>query len=474
MSVETKKRVILVNPPNPEIVLRDMYSSTVSKGSYNWPCIDLLVISGILRNKYDVKLIDANTLGYSLSRSVEEICRFNPDVICFAFGCSVKNADYAFVKVLRNRLPEARIIGTGGLLYHNAEKEMLAHPEFDAVLLNFTTGDIIKYIENDFSGLRNMVYRSGGDLLRAQCLYPENGFSYPLPLHEQLPLPRYRMSNGKRRPLSSVLTSYGCPWACAFCVSERIDYRYRDPLNVLEELLYLQEIGVKEVVFRDNTFYAHPLQGRIILEGMIRRKIHLSWVAETRADCVNEEKARLMKAAGCHSLHIGVETGSAEILRSMNKSISRDDLFRAFKTCRDNGIVSVGYFILGFPNENTEGMRATIRLARELECDYASFNVMLPIYGTSFREKAQDNGWLRETSWTTSSYDGAFASLLRAPGCSKSDIAGMISRAYFLFYCNLPYARRALSRCRNIYQIEMLFCDFLYLLRYFFRGKSYE
>ena len=60
-----KQKIVLVNPPNKKIVLRDLYSSTISKGLYNWPCIDLLVLSGVLKNDFDVILIDANTLGYS-------------------------------------------------------------------------------------------------------------------------------------------------------------------------------------------------------------------------------------------------------------------------------------------------------------------------------------------------------------------------------------------------------------------------
>ena len=37
---ENDIEIALVNPFNEKIVLRDFYSSTISKGSYNWPNID--------------------------------------------------------------------------------------------------------------------------------------------------------------------------------------------------------------------------------------------------------------------------------------------------------------------------------------------------------------------------------------------------------------------------------------------------
>ena len=52
--------ICLVNSPYKKIILRDMFSSTISKGSYNWPNVDLLVISGYLKKKFNVKIIDAS------------------------------------------------------------------------------------------------------------------------------------------------------------------------------------------------------------------------------------------------------------------------------------------------------------------------------------------------------------------------------------------------------------------------------
>ena len=61
-------RICLVDPPLAQLINRDMYSSTISKGGYKWPAADLLVLSGILKElTSEICLIDANVDGIPLS-----------------------------------------------------------------------------------------------------------------------------------------------------------------------------------------------------------------------------------------------------------------------------------------------------------------------------------------------------------------------------------------------------------------------
>ena len=53
------EQILLLNPPGDKLYQRDMYCSGVSKANYYWPSIDLLVLSGILGQRYDVTILDA-------------------------------------------------------------------------------------------------------------------------------------------------------------------------------------------------------------------------------------------------------------------------------------------------------------------------------------------------------------------------------------------------------------------------------
>ena len=91
-------KIYLVNPPNKKIVLRDLYSSTISKGYYNWPNVDLLCLSGNLSKNFQVEIIDANTLGYSVEKTIKIILKNKKTVgVIVAIGKSVISQDYHFV-----------------------------------------------------------------------------------------------------------------------------------------------------------------------------------------------------------------------------------------------------------------------------------------------------------------------------------------------------------------------------------------
>lgn len=456
-----KPTVVLVNPPNGQTVLRDLYSSTISKGLYNWPCVDLLVLSGVLKKKFSVQLLDANTEGLTVEETVRRVKSHHPVGICFAIGASVREEDYALVQALRKALPQVKMAGTGGILYHNPVEELQNHPEFDACILNFTTDDTLRYFLGE-ENLENMVFRKGDEIVTTPKKFPPHKFAYPVPAHDHLPLERYRLSHGKRSPLTSVLTAFGCPSQCHFCVSGSINYRYRDPDNVLEELETLHRMGVREIFFRDNVFGFHKAQTQLLLQGMIDRKFNFSWVSDTRANLVTEETASLMAASGCHALHIGVESANDQILSDYQKDLTIDTVHDAFRICRKNGIRTIGYFILGLPGETEEDIDRTIDLAIVLDCDYASFNVPIPILGTALREDAIKNQWINPQQ---DIYDGSSLSVIHAEELTPEILHKARSRAMKRFYLRPRFIYKTLAGLRTFFQVKMLILETLHLAR---------
>lgn len=466
-----KQKIVLVNPPNKKIVLRDLYSSTISKGLYNWPCIDLLVLSGVLKNDFDVILIDANTLGYSSKKTLDLIKKINPLGVVFAFGNSVKKDDYEFVKELREILPKAKLCGTGGLLYHNSENELKHNTYFDACLLNFTTNDIVKYFKNDFSHIANIVYRNeSGKIVRTINKYHNKPFSYSIPAHDQLPLKKYQISHGHSKPLTTILTAFGCPFKCSFCVSGRIDWDTRSIDNIVEELSYVKELGVKEIFFRDNVFGAKKKESSELFNKMIQKRYNFSWVADTRVEYIDKEYAMLMKKSGCHALHMGVEVSSDEVRSTYNKKMRLDKIKDAFRICSEAGIQTVGYFILGLPGEKVSDIMQTIELAIELDCDYVSFNNAIPIVGTDLRDKVISEN-LVENMNDLDTYDGSFTPTIETDELTRDQVDRLRSYALRKFYFRPSYIYKRIKAVRNVFQIKMLFLEALRLIKNLFFSK---
>ena len=451
------KKIFLIHTPFKKIILRDMYSSTISKGSYNWPNVDLLVISGFLKKNFEIKIIDANTLKLNFDQTISLIKKENPFGIVCSVGASARKNDYNFIRELRKNFPNTKIVGVGGVLYHNPIQELKNLKELDACLLNFVTNDLSNYFLENYENLSNVVYRKNDQIINTPISYPEHGYKYPVPNHQDLPIEKYKLSHGKNFPITSVLTSFGCPAKCSFCVSGRINFRFRDPENVIEELDFLNKMGVKEIIFRDNVFLSANKQARVLLQKMYEKKYKFSWVAEMRADTISEELAIMMQKTNCHAVHIGVESANQDTLDDYNKYTTLKNYMDIVKLLKRYGVKVLGYFIIGLPGENRNDVIKTINWAVKLDMDYASFNAPLPIYGTDLRDNAIKNGWINEQD--DNYYDGSMPTRISTDQLSPSEIKELRSLAYRKFYLRPYYFFKAIVRLRTIFQIKMLLSE---------------
>ena len=72
-------KVLLLNPPASQRVCRDLYCGHVAKGSYYWPQIDLLVLSGWAHQAgCELKLLDAVVDGMTAAQAARIVDAFVP------------------------------------------------------------------------------------------------------------------------------------------------------------------------------------------------------------------------------------------------------------------------------------------------------------------------------------------------------------------------------------------------------------
>ncbi|MFA5356511.1 MAG: hypothetical protein WC301_03805, partial [Candidatus Omnitrophota bacterium] len=188
------KRVLLLNPPADKIVLRDKYCSSSSKADYFWPPIDLLAQSGILHNKYNLRVLDAVAQRLSFEKAFDIACGFSPDVVIFLTGSATWKDDMDFMQRVKDKT-SARIIAIGGNLLTTGTEIMRMHHCIDAILLDFTSSQIISFIEGEsITDLKDMVVRSGDDIVSSGLPFKTDHmdtFEYPVPRHELFPLKKY-------------------------------------------------------------------------------------------------------------------------------------------------------------------------------------------------------------------------------------------------------------------------------------------
>lgn len=455
-----REKILLLNPPGKLLYARDKYCTSISKANYYWPQIDLLVLSGRLKDHYDVTLIDAIATDQTPEVLLQKIETVNYKAVIFLTSSASFDEDFAFVGSLKKRCPALLTIGNGGLLLMRGETIMGTHPELDAILLDFTSTGILDYLSGTPQP-KDMITRHNESILRGKQSQ-EGVFTYPVPLHEQLPIGRYIMPVIAERRLSVSITSIGCRYGCTFCIPSRIPFKRRPAENVIEELQALDRLGFTHVLFHDSTFIADRRYVLELCNLMIQHHVKIRWTCQTRVDTVDEQILSVMHKAGCRAIEYGVESGDDNVLKEMNKGISVDQIRNSFRATHRQNIRTVGFFIIGMPGETRNTMQKTIDLAIEIDCDYASFSLPMPHPGTRLGESVKKNGWVLSEREL---FDDVSNPSRNIPMVDHDLAWEMRALAYRKFYLRTPYIFKRIRKTRSFYELYIQFREFLSILK---------
>ncbi|HNT97595.1 MAG TPA: radical SAM protein [Elusimicrobiales bacterium] len=445
------KKVLLLNPPGERLYIRDYFCSKVSQADYLTHPVDFVVLSGILAGEYEVGLVDAIAEKLSPERALEAIRRFDPFAVICLFGSGRLTEDLAFAARVRSACPDARLVGIGDVFREGGGKYLGPASPLDALLLDFAAPDILSYLRGDPASAANMLIRSGSEVLPLRQGTPGPRFEIPVPRHELFSGRGYRHPFVRSRRFATVLTDYGCPFHCSFCVMGTLGFRSRAPESVMAELEHIRSLGITEVLFHTQTFGARKDEARELCRLMISAGLGLGWTCFSRVDVADPDLLSLMREAGCHTVIFGVESGSDEILKKYGKGYTRGQVVSAVDHCAAIGIETVGTFILGLPEETHATMRETLDLLRAIKLDYASINVAVPRMGTPLREEAIAHG-LVDGDFAVMDQSGAEVAM-GSRSLSREEIAEYRRRAVSAFYFNTRYILRRLARVRSLYDL---------------------
>lgn len=99
-----------------------------------------------------------------------------------------------------------------------------------------------------------------------------------------------------------------------------------------------------------------------------------------------------MKETGCFMIAFGLETGSSDTMKKIRKGVTTEDNYCAVKMARQAGIPILGFFMIGFPWETMQHLKATEKAVFKLNCDFIEIHVALPYYGTKLYELCDRGG----------------------------------------------------------------------------------
>jgi len=165
---------------------------------------------------------------------------------------------------------------------------------------------------------------------------------------------------------------------------------------VFEIMSYLQqEYGIQHIMFVDDLFTASRKRTTELCRLIIDNGLKMTWSCASRVDVVKPDLLHLMKEAGCWEISFGLESGSDELLKKMDKSAAVARSKEALRWTDDAGIRSKGLFMLGYPGESAETIAQTKAFVKEVPLTIMNLTKFTPypgspiyrdLYGTNIRE----------------------------------------------------------------------------------------
>jgi radical SAM superfamily enzyme YgiQ (UPF0313 family) len=166
---------------------------------------------------------------------------------------------------------------------------------------------------------------------------------------------------------------------------------------VVEEIAALRRAyGVNDFEFLDDCVNLDRRRFEGILNGLLDRGLHpkLHFSSGLRADLLDEAQIRLLREVGTGEISVAVETASPRLQKLIHKNLNLEKVRRNIELMADLRIFTRGFFMVGFPTETEEELRATIDFAVSTRLHMAGFWILTPFPGTPVYEQFKALGKL--------------------------------------------------------------------------------
>lgn len=456
-------KVLLIDPPgyNGIAIGRILGSFGTNKADQVWPPYDLQIMAGYCReNGHDYKIIDANNLGLSPEQIKAEIKKYSPDWViyltCFPnFKLDAKIASLAKqvdskIKTACMSLSIFSVLNPDKWLEELKDLDYIHWGEPELPLMNLING-------RSPGDVKGIYYRDKTGKIKSTGIAdkPINLDVLGVPVHKIMPYKIYRCPMAVTLPLAIVNCSRGCSNKCVHCQAGTFQspIRYRSVGNVLKELEELKSIGIKEIKFYDCSLPTNQKFTEELCNKMIEKGYKFSWHCNARAEFVNPRLLKLMKKAGCHTICIGCESSDPKILRSMGKNETPEQIERAVKLVKKEGMRVLMYLTFGLEGETEETMKNTFNFAKRLNPEFVTFGIVVPAPGTPFYDSLNKKGILinKKLEYQDPNNLPAFYYSHLPP----EKLHAFTRSAYKKYYFRTGYILMRLARLRSLTELKM-------------------
>ncbi|MDO8517089.1 MAG: radical SAM protein [Nanoarchaeota archaeon] len=337
--------------------------AVLKKNGYDTDCLNLnhhdgtiheIITNHLNKKNYDFVGTGNNALGYLITKIIIESVHEHTSKPKMILGGPIITTNPELI--FKNLNPDFGVIGEGEETIIELLDSLEKNKNLEKIKgIVYKDGEgIIKVTEKraliedlnkiPFPAFEDMGFEEQLDNMCSNLFYPYNAFDYPR--------------------LYPLLGSRSCPFQCTFCYHEG-KYRTRTMDNIMEELdLMVKKYKINMISIYDDCFAIDKKRLEEFCKRItkLRKEIswELKWSPQLTVRDVTPETLKMMKDAGCDTISYGFESFSLDILKSMRKPITPEQIDYAFKETLKAGIAIQANFIFGDIAETTETAKITL------------------------------------------------------------------------------------------------------------------
>lgn len=392
----------------PRVLLMDIHrvSLDTSTDMLEYP-VGLLYVASAIRREFgdrvEVRVESYHDVPENWPRVEELLSDWRPDVLGLRSLTMGRRTLHRVGSLARDGHGVPLIVAGGPHPTHDPA-DVLANPAFDCAAIGEGEATAVDLISCHLAGrsprdVPGLATRNGAGL-RINPPRP------PLADLDALPLPDHTLMDFQAAnrgyvdfsfrtdvPHANIFTSRGCPYGCLYC--HRVfgkTFRAHSPARVVQEIRLLHEqFGLRRFQVLDDIFNIDRRRALDTCDLIVRSglDVELSFPNALRGDLVDAELVDALWQAGTRYAAFAVETASPRLQGLIRKNLRLEKVAEAIALASARGIVTRGFFMLGFPTETAEEARRTVDFACASELTQALFFTVVYFPGTPLLELAK-------------------------------------------------------------------------------------
>jgi len=360
-------------------------------------------------------------LGPSIQEVVDAVIAREPRYL----GIRCYDTNYYYAKLIARAVkridPKLRVVLGGPTATFSSDFIMKDCAEIDACVIHEGEETCHEMtLTDDWSTIAGLTVRSGGSgrgdgpvLHTGERDQIKSG-----PRRGELDLLPSPVLTGFMPPDDRVglLTSRGCWYKCTYCnfsAMGNFTVRYHSPERIAAEVWKVSEAAREQgrervyLEFYDDALTLNMRRAKEVFGKLIEQPTdNLDFFAHTRADSLDDDLLEMMKAAGVTSINFGLESGVAQILKTVMKARPSlklanrpgtepelkflENVQKTIAKTKTYGIKPSVSIITGLPGESVAQARETLALIERLDVYEYTHNVLRVYAGTELADTYGD------------------------------------------------------------------------------------